>query len=223
MPVTKVSSQGLACLALLAACHLPTWAADVSAGAKIAANGGSQGAAACASCHGSNGEGHASYPPLAGQPAGYLERQLKALASGARKAPPMSAMAQALTDQEKADVAAYYASLSLPIKSSVGPLPKAKDSGGAWLVERGRWEDGIPACAKCHGPGGTGVGVDFPAIGHLSAAYMQSQVDAWKNKSRDVGPLGLMGSIAQKLTAKDIQDVAAYYQQQHGGAKPAAN
>lgn len=223
MPVTKVSPHGLACLALLAACHLPSWAADASAGAKIAANGGSQGAAACVSCHGANGEGSAAFPPLAGQSAGYLERQLKDFAAGKRKAPTMEPNARALTDAEKADVAAYYASLSLPIKSAVGPLPTAKDSDGAWLVERGRWADGIPACAKCHGPGGTGVGMDFPAIGHLSAAYMQSQVDAWKNKGRDAGPLGLMGSIAQKLTPKDIQDVAAYYQQQHGGAKPAAN
>lgn len=218
MPVPKAPPHGLACLALLAACHFPAWAADVNVGAKIAANGGSQGAAACASCHGSNGEGSASFPPLAGQSAGYLERQLHDFAAGQRKAPTMEPNARALTDAEKADVAAYYASLKLPIRSKVGLLPKAKDSNGAWLVERGRWEDGIPACAKCHGPGGTGVGVDFPAIGHLSAAYMQTQVDAWKNKSRQAGPLGLMGSIAQKLSPRDIQDVAAYYQQQHGSA-----
>ncbi|WP_370678388.1 cytochrome c [Comamonas sp. GB3 AK4-5] len=216
MPVTKAPIQGLACFALLAACHIPSWAADASAGAKIAANGGSQGAAACVSCHGSNGEGGPGFPPLAGQSAGYLERQLLSFAAGKRKAPTMEPNARALTDAEKADVAAYYASLKLPIKSQVGPLPTAKDSNGAWLVERGRWGDGIPACAKCHGPGGTGVGLDFPAIGHLSAAYMQSQVDAWQKKTRDNGPLGLMGSIAQKLTPKDIQDVAAYYQQQHG-------
>lgn len=221
MPVTKAPTQGLACFALLAACHFPTWAADASAGAKIAANGGSQGAAACASCHGSNGEGSAAFPPLAGQSAGYLERQLQEFAAGKRKAPTMEPNARALTDAEKADVAAYYASLKLPMQSKVGPLPTAKDSNGAWLVERGRWADGIPACAKCHGPGGTGVGLDFPAIGHLSAAYMQSQVDAWQKKSRDAGPLGLMGSIAQKLTPKDVQDVAAYYQQQHGS--PAAS
>lgn len=222
MSVTKAPSHGLACIALLVACHAPSWAADVSAGAKIAANGGSQGAAACASCHGANGEGSSTFPPLAGQSAGYLERQLHDFAAGKRKAPTMEPNARALTDAEKADVAAYYASLKLPVHSKVGPLPTAKDSKGAWLVERGRWADGIPACAKCHGPGGTGVGVDFPAIGHLSAAYMQSQVDAWQKKTRDAGPLGLMGSVAQKLTKQDIEDVAAYYQQLHGSAPAAA-
>lgn len=218
MPVIKAPTKGLACLALLAACHFPSLAADAAAGAKIAANGGSQGAAACASCHGSKGEGTAAFPPLAGQASGYLERQLLNMASDKRKAPIMAGMAKALTDQEKADVAAYYASLPLPIKTTVGALPKSKDSNGAWLVERGRWADGIPACAKCHAPGGTGVGADFPAIGHLPAAYMQTQIDAWKNKGRDAGPLGVMGSIAQKLTPKDIEDVAAYYQQLHSGS-----
>jgi len=223
MHVTKASSQGLACLALLAACHFPTWAGDAKAGANIAANGGAQGAPACVSCHGSQGEGSAAFPPLAGQSAGYLERQLQTMAAGHRKAPAMEPVARALTDQEKADVAAYYASMKLPITSIVGDLPKAKDSKGQWLVERGRWADGIPACAKCHGPGGTGVGTDFPAIGHLSAEYMQSQVDAWQKKTRDAGPLNLMGSIAQKLSKEDIQDIAAYYQQLHQAGKPASN
>nr|WP_312567644.1 c-type cytochrome [Comamonas sp.] len=223
MPVSKASSQGLACLALLVASHFPAWAADVKAGANIAANGGAQGAPACVSCHGSKGEGGPGFPPLAGQSAGYLERQLHTLAAGKRKAITMAPVARALSDQEKADVAAYYASLKLPIESKVGALPKAKDSNGAWLVERGRWADGIPACAKCHGPGGTGVGMDFPAIGHLDAKYMQTQMAAWRKQERDAGPLGLMGSIAQKLTDQDVQDVADYYQQMHQGAKPASN
>ncbi|MFS4518179.1 c-type cytochrome, partial [Delftia tsuruhatensis] len=78
------------------------------------------------------------------------------------------------------------------------------------------WGDGIPACAQCHGPGGVGVGADFPAIGHLTADYMQSQVAAWNKGQREAGPLGLMGKVAQKLTPADIQAVAAYYARLHG-------
>jgi cytochrome c553 len=52
---------------------------------------------------------------------------------------------------------------------------------------------------------------------------MQTQMAAWRKQERDVGPLGLMGSIAQKLTDQDVQDVADYYQQLHQGAKPASN
>lgn len=218
MPVFKAPLQGIIGLAVLCALHTPTLAADADAGAKIATQGGSQGAPACVNCHGSQGEGGANFPPLAGQPAGYLQRQLETMASNQRKAPVMGPLAKALTASEKADVADYYARLTLPIKARQGALPTAKSSDGAWLVERGRWADGIPACAKCHGPGGAGVGLDFPAIGHLSAGYMQAQVDAWKNQGREAGPLGLMGAIAQKLSAKDIEDVAAYYQQLHSGA-----
>lgn len=218
MPVFKAPLQGIIGLAVLCALHTPILAADADAGAKIAAQGGSQGAPACVNCHGSQGEGGANFPPLAGQPAGYLQRQLETMASNQRKAPVMGPLAKALTAGEKADVAAYYARLTLPIKARQGALPTAKSSDGAWLVERGRWADGIPACAKCHGPGGAGVGLDFPAIGHLSASYMQAQVDAWKNQGREAGPLGLMGAIAQKLSPKDIEDVAAYYQQLHSGA-----
>lgn len=191
---------------------------QAAAGEKIARAGSAGGAAACASCHGANGEGQASFPALAGQHAGYLVRQLNQLAAGARQNPIMAPMAKALSEQERADVAAYYASLKLSIKSVRGPLPGKKDDDGAWLVERGRWADGIPACAQCHGPGGVGVGQDFPAIGHLPADYMQVQVDAWNKGQRDAGPLGLMAAVAKKLTAEDIKAVAAYYQRLHNPA-----
>ncbi len=184
---------------------------NAAAGEKIAQSGSALGAAACVSCHGAKGEGMPGFPALAGQRPGYLVRQLDQLAEGARQSPVMGPMAKALSDQERADVAAYYMSLPLPMKPVRGPLPSRGDDDGAWLVERGRWADGIPACAQCHGPSGVGVGADFPAIGHLSADYMQTQIDAWNKGQRDPGPLGLMGKIAGKLTPEDIKAVAAYY------------
>ena len=199
-----------------AAAPTATVQGSAAAGEKIARSGTPQGAAACATCHGAKGEGMAGFPALAGQHAGYLARQLQHLADGSRQAPVMAPMAKALSAQDRADVAAYYASLPLPIQPVRGPLPKGKDDDGAWLVERGRWADGIPACAQCHGPGGVGVGADFPAIGHLTADYMQSQVAAWNKGQREAGPLGLMGKVAQKLTPADIQAVAAYYARLHG-------
>lgn len=181
------------------------------AGARIAQSGSQKGAPACASCHGVQGEGRGTYPPLAGQPAGYLQRQLQAFASNLRKQAEMSGVAKALTEQEQADVAAFYAGMTLPVKAVQGRLPTAEDGNGAWLAERGRWADGIPACSKCHGPGGAGVGNDFPAIAHLGEAYMNSQVQAWNKGSRDAGPLGLMGAVAKKLSPQDIADVVEYY------------
>ena len=66
------------------------------------------------------------------------------------------------------------------------------------------------------------MGKDFPAIGHLTADYMQSQIDAWNKGQREAGPLGLMGAVAKKLTADDVKAVAAYYQRLHNPAAAAA-
>jgi len=72
-------------------------------------------AAVCIACHGANGVGIAPmFPNLAGQKAGYLEAQLKAFKRGDRKggnAAQMAPMVQSLTDQDMADLAAFFASL----------------------------------------------------------------------------------------------------------------
>jgi len=67
-------------------------------------------AAMCSACHGASGMSVlADYPNLAGQKAGYLQQALKAYRDGQRQHLVMAPMAQGLTDQEIADVAAFYA------------------------------------------------------------------------------------------------------------------
>ena len=80
-------------------------AADIEAGrAKVAV--------VCAACHGATGVSVSeAIPNLAGQRAGYLEAQLKALKDGSRKNPIMNAIAAQLGPDEMANVAAYFASL----------------------------------------------------------------------------------------------------------------
>jgi len=192
--------------------------ANSQQGEQIANNGLPPSVASCASCHGSKGQGMAAFPPLAGQGASYLRSQLDAFADGARGNPIMAPIAKGLTPQQRADVAAYFASLPSGIAASPGQAD-AKDKG-AWLVERGRMQDGIPACSSCHGPGGAGVGAHFPAIAKLSASYMQEQIDAWKKGSRPPGPLGLMEGIAKKLSSDDVNAIAQYYAGASGAAKP---
>jgi cytochrome c553 len=90
--------------ALLAAVPVAQ-AADVEAGKARAA-------AVCAACHGASGVSVSeTIPHLAGQRAGYLAAQLKALKDGTRKNPIMNAMAAQLSADDMANVAAYYASL----------------------------------------------------------------------------------------------------------------
>ena len=68
--------------------------------------------AVCAACHGANGKAVIpTYPHLAGQRADYTEVQLKAFRDGTRANPIMAPMAKPLSDQDIADLAAYYASL----------------------------------------------------------------------------------------------------------------
>lgn len=81
----------------------PAFAGDVAAGKAKSAT--------CAACHGAEGiSAIPMYPNLAGQKEAYLVKQLKDFKSGARKDPVMSAMAMPLSDEDIANVAAFYAS-----------------------------------------------------------------------------------------------------------------
>ena len=66
----------------------------------------------CAACHGSEGvSSNPQWPNLAGQKEVYLRRQIKAFRDGERDDPMMTPMARPLTDEDIANLAAYYASL----------------------------------------------------------------------------------------------------------------
>ena len=75
-----------------------------------AAHGKTMAESTCAACHGKGGDApiDASYPHLAGQYADYLAHSLQMYRDGERDHPIMSAQAKGLTDQQIADVAAYF-------------------------------------------------------------------------------------------------------------------
>lgn len=70
-------------------------------------------ASTCAGCHGAQGEGKDKNPALAGKDAASLAKQLQDFRSGTRQDPMkmMNMMAKPLSDQDIANLAAYYASL----------------------------------------------------------------------------------------------------------------
>lgn len=89
-------------LALCAA--MPAMAGDIAAGKAKSAT--------CAACHGANGISQIPmYPNLAGQKEQYLVLQMKAFRDGERKNMVMSPMAKPLSDDDIANLAAFYASL----------------------------------------------------------------------------------------------------------------
>lgn len=88
---------------------------NIAAGKTVATTKGASGQA-CVDCHGAEGNApiDASYPKLGGQYADYIEHSLQAYRSGNRGGSPttdlMASQAKTLTDQQIADVAAYYGS-----------------------------------------------------------------------------------------------------------------
>lgn len=194
---------------------------NAKAGEQLARSGKPPAVAACISCHGAQGEGLAAFPPLAGTGYGYLLAQLDAFADGRRKNAVMEPLANGLSPEERANTAAYFSGLPARVRPIAAPPPAESDAGG-WLAQRGRWADQVPACAQCHGPSGEGVGSEFPPIALLPPAYLQAQIQAWKEGSRPPGPLGLMSGIARKLSTEDVQALSAYYAQLHAGPASAA-
>ena len=68
-------------------------------------------AAACAGCHGANGEGVGPNPALAGKSEDELVQAMKDFKSGKRANPVMKAMVGSLSEDDMANLGAYYASL----------------------------------------------------------------------------------------------------------------
>lgn len=81
-------------------------AADATAGKQLAAK--------CTSCHGAAGEGTAAAPPIAGKAPEQLVQLITAYRSGERNHMMMGMVVKNLSDQEIADVSAYFASLKSP-------------------------------------------------------------------------------------------------------------
>ena len=204
--VKRIAASVLLCVAFTT-----TSAQLAKQGQQIAMQGTSQGVAACISCHGAKGEGMGAFPRLAGTGEAYLLAQLDAFANGARKNPIMQPIAQGLQPAERQAVAMYFSQLRAPLLTVDLKQPLTSDTG-AWLATRGRWADQVPACTQCHGPGGSGVGAQFPPLAGLPAAYIAEQLQAWKAGNRPPGPLALMAGVAKKLSDAEITAVAAYYE-----------
>jgi cytochrome c553 len=197
----RVFSLGLG-LMLSASCH--------ANGAAIA-QGGVGAAPACQTCHGTAGEGiaQAGFPRLAGLGAPYMQRQLTAFADGSRVSDVMMPIAKALSAAQRVEVSEHYA--ALPVSAAPAAATPAPASVGSVLATRGRWADQLPACEQCHGPGGRGVGPDFPPLAGQSATYLANQLKAWKTGARPPGPMGLMAVVAKKLSEAEVLAIAEHY------------
>lgn len=170
--------------------------------------------AACAACHGMDGNSpSALYPKLAGQNAGYIARQLQMFKSGKRVNPIMAGMTAPLSEQDMRDIGAYFASkTSLPGVADAKLVPL-----GEAYFRSGDAKDGVPACMACHGPDGRGnPGAQYPQLGGQHADYIVLRLKAFRDGSAGGDDrTKIMESIAKPLNDAEIAAIASYVEGLH--------
>lgn len=192
---------------LAAACIL---FAHASLSADGSADEGQNKATTCLACHGVGGNStNPEWPNLAGQHAQYIVKQLQAFKSGERKDPLMSPMAAGLSEDDMADLAAYY-SARTPTGLEADP---AKLSQGQRLYRGGDANKSIAACAACHGPTGHGNPTAlYPSIAGQHATYVARQLRAYRSGARETDPNQMMRNVSHDLSDEQIDAVASFVQ-----------
>ncbi len=163
-------------------------------------------AATCAACHGADGNSPvAIYPKLAGQSVGYIVKQLQEFKAGTRKDPVMAPMAAALSEQDMLEIASYFAAQKVAVADLAG------SDVGQKLYFGGHVKRKITACIACHGADGKGMNkAGFPTIAGQNEAYLKAQLLKFKNGERNNDYNTMMQSVAAKLSAEDIDELAKY-------------
>ncbi len=166
--------------------------------------------AVCASCHGAQGISSITINPnLAGQVPGYIAAQLKAFKSGERASPIMAGQAAGLSEEDMANLDAYYASLPAKVVSAMTEDDKALAEAGRAIYRGGFSERGISACMSCHGPSGHGIPKNYPRVSAQHKEYLEQQLLAFKKGDRN-GYNKIMSSIAFGLSELQIKQLSAY-------------
>ncbi|WP_372987122.1 c-type cytochrome [Marinobacter sp.] len=193
---------------------------DPERGAQLAAQGDGSGAP-CLACHGADGSGNnaGGFPRLAGLDAAYMAQQMLDYNSGDRVSPVMQPNIDNFDEQQIRDLAAYYAAMPVPEATTPANVSDEVLALGEKLANQGDWDNYIPPCSSCHGPGNRGVGEIFPAIAGQHPNYIRSQLNAWKNNQRNNDPNQLMTAVAERLTEEQIDAVAAYLGSQSATTK----
>lgn len=162
----------------------------------------------CTGCHGEEGNStEPTAPKLAGQYGAYIAKELRNFQSGTRVHKIMSDIAQTVSDDDLADIAAYFASRK-----------KMKGNGtdnklGQELFLHGDMSRMMVACVNCHGVNGKGktpTNPVFPVIGGQHKEYLRVQLINFRAGDRSNSPGGIMNIITQKLTDPELDALADY-------------
>jgi cytochrome c553 len=164
--------------------------------------------AMCMGCHGIKGY-QASFPEvhhvpmISGQSAKYIAAALNAYKSGDRKHPTMRAVATSLSDQDIADVSAFYAGQARPGNDKLSHEPSGK---AAELFKKGN-------CVSCHGANlSKPIDPTYPKIAGQHPDYLFVALKEYKAENNPI--IGrnnaVMGAIAKQFSNAELKDLAKY-------------
>jgi cytochrome c553 len=199
--MTKMLKLAAAALALAGACS-PVLAQSADAGAKKVAQ--------CIGCHGIKGY-QASFPEvhkvpmIAGQNAKYIQAALLAYKKGDRRHPTMRGVAGTMSEQDMADVAAYYERQGggSALKSVAAVQPSAEVAA---LLAKG-------ACASCHGADfNQPIDPTYPKLAGQHGDYLYVALKSYQTVGNpQVGRNNaIMGGVAKQFKPAELKALASY-------------
>lgn len=173
------------------------------------AKAGEAKAAMCIGCHGIPGYQNSfpeihRVPMISGQSAPYISAALQAYRKGDRKHPTMRGIAGSLTDQDIADLAAFY-STHHSAQAPEQPA-KAPSAAVAQLLEKG-------ACASCHGANfSKPIDPSYPKIAGQHADYLFVALKSYNVQGNPyIGRANpIMGGITQQFSNAELKQLANY-------------
>ncbi|MEY3461544.1 MAG: hypothetical protein RLZZ03_1197 [Pseudomonadota bacterium] len=178
--------------------------------------------AMCIGCHGIKGY-QASFPEvykvpmISGQNAKYIVSALNAYKKGERKHPSMRGIAETLTDQNMADLAAYYSSHGVVEGQSAPKDVKAPNAQVTALLAKAN-------CAACHGANfSMPIDPSYPKIGGQHADYLYVALKSYKNESNAIVGRGnaVMAGMAKQYSNAELKQLANYLASVQGDLKVA--
>ena len=199
-------SPMFAALALTVAAALPVQAqvtGDAAAGAgKVAM---------CIGCHGIIGYKSSfpevyHVPKISGQNAKYIAAVLEAYKKGDRKHPSMRGIATSMTEQDIADVAAYYAAQGKVEGAAALPAPREPSAQVGQLLQKG-------ACVSCHGANfSESIDPSYPKIAGQHPDYLYVALKAYRDNTNATWGRGnpIMAGMAKQFSNAELKAMAQY-------------
>jgi len=204
---TLVAAATLSAAALTA--HAQGVTGDIQAGQKKAEM--------CIGCHGIPGYQNSfpeihKVPMISGQTAQYIVASLAAYKKGDRKHPSMRGIAGSLSEQDMADLGAFYASHA---DKTAAATPRTASTAVAALIEKG-------ACVACHGANfSSPIDPSYPKLGGQHADYLFVALKAYTVEGNNVvgRSNGIMAGIAKQYSTAEMREIAKYLASLEGEMK----